>query len=194
MSLSTWFRDYLYIPLGGSRVTISRKCFNLVVVFLISGLWHGAKLTFIIWGLFHALLLILEHCWVYLRGKMPFDLSRIPAGLRRRTSTLLVFGLVTFGWTFFRSNNFSDACYIITHVGHHASLHEFQRLFHGPFIYVLMFLTLFIIIAETEKVRAWHEAVIQPHLIRRWASYYAYICVMVFYGTWGDQPFIYFQF
>jgi alginate O-acetyltransferase complex protein AlgI len=94
ISLSSWFRDYLYIPLGGNRKGIIRSYLNLVVVFLLCGLWHGASWTFIVWGIYHGILLIFER----LLGKKTFY-SFLPETMQ----ICATFVLVTVGWVFFRS-------------------------------------------------------------------------------------------
>ena len=99
ITLSNWMRDYLYIPLGGNRVSTSRLYFNLWVVFLISGLWHGAAWTFIFWGAFHGLFLILERLFL-IRFLKP--LGKIPR-------TFITFFIVLIGWVFFRAADFSFA-------------------------------------------------------------------------------------
>ena len=93
ISLSTWFRDYLYIPLGGSRTSSWKIYRNLFIVFLITGVWHGASYNFVIWGLFHGAFLILER----LGGRKILD--RLPA-IIQRAYTLIV---VLVGWVFFRA-------------------------------------------------------------------------------------------
>lgn len=100
ISLSSWFRDYLYIPLGGSRCPTTRVYFNLVVVFLLCGLWHGANWTFVLWGAYHGVLLILERSM----GKKP-----IYAMLPRPMRVLFTFVLVLFSWVLFRSDNIAEA-------------------------------------------------------------------------------------
>jgi alginate O-acetyltransferase complex protein AlgI len=100
ISLSSWFKDYVYIPLGGNREGMVKACINMVVVFILCGLWHGANWTFLLWGLYHGLFLILER----LSG-----LRDIPAEeyrYARRATTLLI---VIVGWVFFRSENISQA-------------------------------------------------------------------------------------
>jgi alginate O-acetyltransferase complex protein AlgI len=94
ISLSTWFKDYLYIPLGGNRVSILRWYFNIMLVFVISGLWHGASWRFLIWGALHGIFQIVAH----LKGKYLPKLPKAPAFLQ----TLSVFALVSFAWIFFR--------------------------------------------------------------------------------------------
>jgi alginate O-acetyltransferase complex protein AlgI len=99
ISLSTWIRDYLYIPLGGSRTTPSRMYVNLWVCFLASGLWHGANWTFIVWGAYHGLFVSADHLW--LRRVWP----RIPIWI----SVAITFFLVTIGWVIFRATSLSQA-------------------------------------------------------------------------------------
>ena len=99
MSLSSWFRDYLYIPLGGNRVGKARTYANLFVVFLLCGLWHGAAWTFIAWGMYHGLLLILE------RGPGGHLLTRLWAPLRHGYTLLMVL----IGWVLFRSDTIDQA-------------------------------------------------------------------------------------
>ena len=99
ITLSTWFRDYLYIPLGGSREGAYRTYFNLLVVFFLCGLWHGAKWTFVVWGLYHGFFLILE------RAGLGAALQRIGAEFRH----LYVILVVIVGWVFFRADDLSQA-------------------------------------------------------------------------------------
>jgi D-alanyl-lipoteichoic acid acyltransferase DltB (MBOAT superfamily) len=109
ISLSTWFRDYLYFPLGGSRCSKPRHMFNLFMVFFVSGLWHGANWTFVIWGLLHAVYRIVgeltykkrEALW----AKMHVDTKKTWFRALRRVIT---FVLVCFAWIFFRANSISD--------------------------------------------------------------------------------------
>jgi alginate O-acetyltransferase complex protein AlgI len=105
ITLSTWFRDYLYIPLGGSREGPTITYRNLVLVFLITGLWHGANWTFIAWGAYHGSLLLIE------RRRTHHESERRTSSLVPRTRTLL---LVLIGWTLFRAADISDAWDLIT--------------------------------------------------------------------------------
>ncbi len=99
ISLSTWFRDYVYIPLGGNRHGAWTTGRNLLIVFLLCGLWHGAAWTFVAWGVFHGVFLILE------RGRFGRGLERLPIAARHAYTLLVVMG----GWTLFRSEDFSQA-------------------------------------------------------------------------------------
>ncbi len=100
MSLGSWFRDYIYIPLGGSRVNLGRICFNLFVVFLVTGVWHGADITFIIWGLIFALFSILERLFL---GKW---LDKNPVKILNWIYCMIV---VMLGWVFFRAADLPQA-------------------------------------------------------------------------------------
>jgi D-alanyl-lipoteichoic acid acyltransferase DltB (MBOAT superfamily) len=114
ISLSTWFRDYLYIPLGGNRCSKARHFFNIFVVFFVSGLWHGASWTFVVWGVLHGVYQI-----VGALTKKPRE--RIYKALKIKTESLAfvlwqrfwTFVLVCFSWIFFRANSFSDALLLI---------------------------------------------------------------------------------
>src|SRR5262245_20129344 len=99
ISLSTWFRDYLYIPLGGNRRGPWRTCFNLCIVFALCGLWHGVCWRFLVWGLFHGLFLVLERIGL---GRL---LEKIPTPFRRGYTLLAVMA----GWVFFKSDSFGQA-------------------------------------------------------------------------------------
>lgn len=117
ISLSTWFRDYVYIPLGGNRAGTRRMAINLFITFLISGLWHGANWTFVIWGALHGAYIILNN------GVEPYWIRLRNSGFARRftsaldgISLLTTFGLVTFAWIFFRAATLPDALYITSHL------------------------------------------------------------------------------
>ncbi len=109
ISLSTWFRDYIYIPLGGNRVGRLRHAVNLMITFLVSGLWHGANWTFVLWGGIHGLVQVVEYAVFGKEKKKTHGIGsviRIPA----------VFLFCSFAWIFFVSANISDAVYVITHL------------------------------------------------------------------------------
>lgn len=103
ISLSTWFRDYLYFPLGGSRKGKVRTNINLLIVFIVSGLWHGTSWNFVIWGLLHGFYQIFERN-LKLKSKHKF------------VNVVITFILVTFAWIFFRADNINDALYVISNM------------------------------------------------------------------------------
>jgi hypothetical protein len=163
ISLSTWFRDYVYIPLGGNRVPKPRWAFNLFITFLISGLWHGANWTYVIWGALHGSYLVLsiltEPFWKRLSALTRLD--RLPR-LKIVLSTLTTFFLVTFAWIFFRATSLHDSLYIVSHLGSgwHAylvqSLHVLQEGFQntgnlGLYSIINAIFTLFIPLTEESR-------------------------------------------
>ena len=100
ISLSTWFRDYVYIPLGGSRCSLKKTCINIFIVFILTGIWHGANWTFLAWGLVYGILMIVERVWL---GAI---LKKCPIKFFNR---LLTFIVVNFLWVVFRADNIMDA-------------------------------------------------------------------------------------
>lgn len=107
ISLSTWLRDYVYIPLGGSRVALPRIYLNLMITFLVSGLWHGSTLNFVIWGLLHGIYLCIGRL-----TKPVWDKIKVPSFIR----IFVTFCLVTFAWIFFRSESLNEAGIIINKI------------------------------------------------------------------------------
>ncbi len=113
ISLSSWFRDYLYIPLGGNRVAVPRWCFNIMVVFLVSGLWHGANWTFIVWGALHGVYVIAGVATFAWQRKFLRIRRHARIGWSRRwIEAFVTFHLVLIAWVFFRAASLSDAGYI----------------------------------------------------------------------------------
>ena len=192
ISLSTWFRDYLYIPLGGNRVKLSRHYANLMITFVISGLWHGANWTFVAWGFLHGLYLIVA------QATAPFlpRFARAPR-LQAFLKTVLTFALVTFAWIFFRANTLQDSWFIATHLLPLGRLDSFLLKVGGfsrataPYL-VLSIITMFVVewwIAHPSRVpRLWARPAFRA------LAYNACIYAIVFFGFFGHRDFIYFQF
>lgn len=107
ISLSTWFRDYVYISLGGNRRGLSRQMFNMFIVFVVSGLWHGANWTFVIWGIYHGTIVTIE---TWIRAKKPIA---SPASWQYLLKVLYAFILAYLGWILFRANSMNDVAYIL---------------------------------------------------------------------------------
>jgi len=191
MSLSRWFRDYVYIPLGGNREGAAKTYRNLCVVFLLTGFWHGANWTFLIWGAFHGALLIVE------RG---YGLDEAPTDpLRRYARRALTIVLVIVGWVFFRADDLGDALVMIGHM----LLPDFQGLTDqvdaklGNQVLVVLLLALVIMVMPASPVTgpmlessrgrvatALRVAIMGPGLL--WAT------ILVATGTFS--PFLYYQF
>lgn len=110
ISLSTWFRDYVYIPLGGNRCSKVRRSFNLLVTFLVSGLWHGANWTYVIWGAIHGLAQIIEN-YLHKLGK-----AIRSTRLGTLFSTIVVFVFCNIAWIFFRAESLTDAAFVLTNM------------------------------------------------------------------------------
>jgi alginate O-acetyltransferase complex protein AlgI len=117
ISLSTWFKDYLYIPLGGNKVGKLRHYFDLFVTFLVSGLWHGANWTFVLWGALHGMYSVFGRMLAPLRKKLTAitHINKLPL-LHKGLQIVLTFTMVSFAWIFFRANSINDAFYIVRHL------------------------------------------------------------------------------
>jgi D-alanyl-lipoteichoic acid acyltransferase DltB (MBOAT superfamily) len=210
ISLSTWFRDYLYFPLGGNRVKVKRHYINLMIVFLVSGLWHGANITFVIWGALHGTYLIISIATKRIRTKIVryTGLSAFPI-VHQLIKTLITFTLVSYSWIFFRSNNLHDAFYVTQHlfdgvipflghlndVGYIRSVIGLfgiqQREFFIIFFSVVILFTVDFIKYKGIK----YDFLYKQPIIIRWAMYYFICAIIVFFGAFNSsQTFIYFQF
>jgi alginate O-acetyltransferase complex protein AlgI len=202
ISLSSWFKDYLYISLGGNRVTIPRWYLNLFIVFLISGLWHGANWTFVIWGALHGFFIVFALITKVIREKFAnlFFLNKIPFLAAGTT-----FILVTYAWIFFRSKDVGTSIYIASHI--FTGLPEvISRIMdHQPVLEQLKFTgnnlglsVLLIVILETihyfqGKTNLTEKFMHQPALLR-WVVYYSVVLAIIFLGNFEKHQFIYFQF
>jgi D-alanyl-lipoteichoic acid acyltransferase DltB (MBOAT superfamily) len=213
ISLSTWFRDYVYIPLGGNRRGDRRRFLNLAAVFLLSGLWHGANWTFVAWGALHCAYIM---CSLWARAAVRrfhgLALPRIPAGPGRLVKIFITFHLTAFAWIFFRAGSMSDALYIVTHLGSNLGGSADILLRYGP---VALIKSVFSFGAGVETINALAAILSAGILIAveaamakfhaknlldnapgyaRWAAYYAVVFWIIVFGSFGDKSFIYFQF
>ncbi|MFP4198959.1 MAG: MBOAT family O-acyltransferase [Halanaerobium sp.] len=206
ISLSTWFKDYLYIPLGGNRVSKIRYYFNLFITFLVSGLWHGAAWTFVIWGALHGFYQIISISTSQFRKniKDKIGLSNLPT-LNKWWQILATFALVNFGWIFFRANSFSDAIYVVNNifVSLGTQLSSWQNLKaavvgYGLNQYELILAFAVILIMEIvhlmQRQGSVREFLNQKPLLFRWAAYYGLVIIILAFGVYGEAEFIYFQF
>lgn len=205
ISLSTWFKDYVYIPLGGNRVVKWRWYYNLLITFLISGLWHGASWTFVAWGAVHGFYQVFSHVTADLRKKLSHISGLSKLGfVHKLLKIAITFCLVCFGWIFFRANSLSDAAYVIRHlfdnIGSIKSLDDIftQSLGLGLDEFQLNvayksigLLALVDIISEKADIRGMLSR--SPVLVR-WSLYYILVLWIILLGTYGSQEFIYFQF
>ena len=198
VSLSTWFRDYVYIPLGGNRVAGLRWSVNLLTTFLISGLWHGAGWTFIAWGALNGLYVLIGHRTRPLRDKLTTALGLDPTsrGLRL-TRTITTFGLICIAFVLFRAATFQDAFFIgrqlpnITREG----LHELIGDGYGmPAAYGICAICLLVAIESAQRSDDPRECLRLAPTWVRWSVYYALLAATITFGAFNRSPFIYFQF
>lgn len=196
ISLSTWFKDYVYIPLGGSHVSRWRWSLNLMIVFLISGLWHGANWTFIIWGALHGFYLLCSIMTEELRKKIAgfFGLNAYP-NVRKALRIFITFHLVCFAWIFFRADSMEHAFTIIRNMfgqGAPGSVDYVDGFnFKEKIFIILCVLGLEFVQHNKDYLR---KVFAQSPMPLRWAAYYGFILFLIFFGTYKTQQFIYFQF
>jgi len=205
ISLSTWFRDYVYIPLGGNRVSSGRHYRNLFIAFVISGLWHGANWTFVLWGAINGMYLIISQATQGLQAKAAawIGFVRYPR-LRQAAQIARTFTLICIAWIFFRAETLSDAWYILTHLG--TGLTQCLRVGYltetlaamglGPqgFIVAVLVIALLEGVHLLERRGTLWQRLSEKPLWVRWSVYYAMLLGIVFLGVFGKTAFIYFQF
>ncbi|MEP7278874.1 MAG: MBOAT family O-acyltransferase [Bacteroidota bacterium] len=205
ISLSTWFRDYVYISLGGNRVSNRRRYFNLFVVFLLSGVWHGANWTFVLWGILHGIYLVLEDK-LYRRFT---GLKEKQHGLARFGKRVVVFFLVCLAWVFFRAKNVTDSFYIFRNIFYGWTMQiknlisnkSYERLHllyleqQGLQFYLgVLFILLMILVHRLQGKQTFDNWVISRKKEERWSIYYSMVLLFILFGVFNRSEFIYFQF
>ena len=199
ISLSTWFRDYLYIPLGGNRVKVARWQLNLLITFVISGLWHGAAWTFVIWGFLHGIYLVVSIWKDKLITKYFPALNSKNSKLLKAVNVLIVFHLTLFAWIFFRANNLNDAITIIQKIsslqfgGITDSLSALSNGQTGRTFFKILLLALFIIIDPIMDSIIKNKTQLSNSYLK-WVIYASIAATLVLFGFFGEVKFIYFQF
>lgn len=207
ISLTSWFRDYLYIPLGGNRKGKLAKYRNIMIVFLTSGLWHGANWTYVVWGGLNGLFQVIADLTKKPRQKLKaFFKIRQESGSWRILSTVITFILVDFTWIFFRADSMADALQIISRIfsqfnpwvlvdGTLYTLGLSQMDFWIGILSIAVLLTVDIVHERGVKIRSW---VLQQNLWFRWSIYLGAIFFILIFGFYGPNydasQFIYFQF
>lgn len=203
ISLSQWFRDYVYIPLGGNRVSVMKVYRNLFITFLLSGLWHGASWTFVIWGALNGVYLIVGAATKTLRKSIVqyIKLDMYPV-LNESFQVVITFGLTCLAWIFFRAESIFDALLII------------KKIFYSPWgtswgggmesIFCgrskMDFFIAIISIITLEFVQLWahgNDLIARVNALPtyiRWILYYLLIFSIILFGMLGASKFIYFQF
>jgi D-alanyl-lipoteichoic acid acyltransferase DltB (MBOAT superfamily) len=205
ISLSTWFRDYVYIPLGGRQKSMPRWCANLLIVFVLSGLWHGANWTFLAWGLLHGLVYV---AWVItpnLRASIEsaLGLGRVPRA-RLFIHWLVTFLVVNVAWIFFRASNIQDALYILTHLGEgwatvlhaeglttisrHVNISPMKLAMAGGGVVLLTAVEL---LQRNRPISDFFDSL--PAWVL-WGAYVGLPLAILNFGVTEELPFVYFQF
>jgi D-alanyl-lipoteichoic acid acyltransferase DltB (MBOAT superfamily) len=187
ISLSTWLKDYVYIPMGGSRCSRLRNYWNIFVTFLVSGIWHGANWTFIVWGIWHGLFQIVEKAL----GQQKCEYG----ALGKTIKIVITFLLVNFAWIFFRMPTLGDACGVIVHI---FDLHQSMALeITSKHIFALMMIgTVLLFIKDWADEFAPNKLKLfeNKNRVVRWASYLSVIIMILLTGVFDAGQFIYANF
>lgn len=191
ISLTTWFRDYLYIPLGGSRVSKAKVIQNTFIIFLVSGLWHGANWTFVAWGAYHALLFLP----LILLGKNRRYTNIVAKGnvlpsLREFLQMLLTFALAVFGWIIFRSESIEQTISYFEHIFNGSIFSMPEKI---PYI-TLLFILIMLIFEWFTRTKDHGLAIdaIKNRWLRILIYYILVFCILIY--SYESETFIYFQF
>jgi alginate O-acetyltransferase complex protein AlgI len=193
ISLSTWFRDYLYIPLGGSKGGNWMRIRNTFIIFIVSGFWHGANWTFIVWGFLNALFIMPSIIFKNNRNNLDIVAQgRTFPKFREITAIVLTFGLTVFAWIFFRANSMTDAFHFIGEIFSASTFTKPEKIENFLVWLILAFLVIEWIGREQQYALAkighrW------PRIVR--VSFYFYlVCAILWFRTLNEVQFIYFQF
>lgn len=195
ISLSTWFKDYVYIPLGGNRVVKPLIYLNLMITFLLSGFWHGAKWTYVIWGGLNGLYLIFGHMLFNLRLVIDHGVKN---GYLKKLSQVLriafTFILITFSWIFFRAATFNQALVII-----HKILFERGKLFvddNKTLVFAITFLVMLLVTEFFTEYKLFNKFSLynNPNRMVRYLTYKLLVTIIILFGVFDESQFIYFQF
>ena len=187
ISLTTWFRDYIYFPLGGNRCSRQRWMLNTMVVFTVSGLWHGAYYTFIIWGALHGACMIIERLIYGDNIKTITDKFTIPNILR----IAVTFTIVNFAWIFFRLGSLTDVFTVIGKI-----FTDHGSLFMDANTMLLAFIALVLVIAydSIEEYKINIKFLSSKYAVVRYVTFSLLICYILSCGVLNGGSFIYFQF
>ncbi len=199
ISLSTWFRDYVYIPLGGNRATFFRRSLNIMAVFLLSGFWHGAEWTFIVWGALHGTYFIVADAFAGLwkrTGQRVTATAHWSTGLgvlTTITSAVLTFSAVNLAWVFFRAKTVSEGCHIVGQILTGQTLADLVTT--GQAYAWELSLVAGIMLAEACNQLRW-PVIWVPNWPTplRWCAYAAAVFMIMLLGARNEADFIYFQF
>jgi alginate O-acetyltransferase complex protein AlgI len=190
MTLSSWLRDYLYIPLGGNRKGVARTYINLMLTMLLGGLWHGASWNFIIWGGLHGVGLAIHKAWTSTRTSAAPALTGISGFAKQTASRMLTLGLVVVGWIFFRTQSFHAAFQMLKGIA--TFKHSGDRVM-SPFILAAI-AGVFAAHLFISKDRKLADELPTSPVNRRILVYTALLVLLAHMAATDGAPFIYFQF
>ncbi|WP_322934061.1 MBOAT family O-acyltransferase [Bacteroides sp. CG01] len=193
ISLSTWFKDYVYIPLGGNRCSKGRNRINLLITFSVSGIWHGANWTFLIWGTLNGLFQIVEK--LFKRNNKAIREERITYKNKAINicNVVITFILITFTWIFFRANNLSDSLLVIKKICQFKGplfTNNIDSIIYGSFFMIILICS--DILQEKNNDR--HILLENSSKMVRYSSYIGIVILILMFGVFDSSQFIYFQF
>lgn len=196
ISLTSWFRDYLYIPLGGNRKGKARKWINTMIVFLVSGLWHGAGWTYVLWGGINGLLIVLGEILKPIRTKLIniFHVQPDNAG-NRFLRRIFTFAMVTFAWLFFRAESMDQAGVILSRIITKWQPWAFwdgsfwQLGINGANLTVLLIslLAVLFISIKSEHGIDWRDALLHQGYVARLLVYLILVFSILIFGLYGPS-------
>lgn len=186
ISLSSWFKDYVYIPLGGNRVKQPRHMLNLMITFLVSGIWHGANWTFVVWGGLHGIYQVIAKIWNNHIGRISHKTI-----VYQLVSIAFCFILVSFAWIFFRANTVNDAFLIINKIFTESGKPFFDIM---VFVYGITALLILIIKDLKDEMDCKINFMHSRFIIIRYLSTIALVAYILLFGSYASDQFIYFQF
>ncbi len=206
ISLTSWFTDYLYIPLGGNRKGKVRKYLNVLIVFLVSGLWHGSAWTYVIWGGLNGVYMVLEEAFKPIRDKLCQSLSIDRSNVFYKASAWIgTFMLVDFSWLFFRASDLSQAVGLLRQTKANPGISQLVKLLSGlsvstetAVVLLVGILILFAADLQIKRQKNVFQMVLKSHFAFRYATYALLLFAILFFGIYGYEyaqtAFIYFQF
>ena len=209
ISLTSWFRDYLYIPLGGNRKGYWRQCLNILVVFAVSGLWHGAEWSFVLWGLLNGFYQVIGKITLPARRSIVsyFKLNSDSLG-HKVLKTIMTFILVDFAWLFFRADTIKDSLLMVKNI---INTNNLWILFDRESIYKcgldkqdfsLLIIAIIVLIicdiCKTKRISIMKDVILLQDTWCRWIIYIVSFLSVLVFGVWGsgyeNAAFLYFQF
>lgn len=205
ISLSTWFKDYLYIPLGGNRASKRRWLFNIMATFTVSGLWHGANWTYVFWGALNGLYLACSALTQEARAKARriTGLDRHPR-LHEAFQVLFTFTLVCFSWVFFRASSLGQAFQILGRIfslsGNVLDMRYLKDTMLGlgldkeDLLIAFLAVVALELVHHIQRTRSVADLLSGKPIALRWLAYYGLVAAIILFGVFGKNDFIYFQF